>query len=232
MARKKPCKLLFYIERGGIRERKGVRAWFETPERGRKILHLPPDAQVQCGDVLFHKPQSGALSYEGWFPVIGVEVDKKEVRAECLLGRSTASILRFGHYHQHYNWGGEEKGFGLLFVCGSPAVHKELSPITYHWDTDRFSGEAEFLMCPCDIRVDDVIHYQYLRLDPPTKEQWHSRLFSYTSKEFKYRVDEISESEYEGFIKVRGSAENRSLQGWIKGTWEDFKDLNEEVCKV
>lgn len=87
-------------------------------------------------------------------------------------------------------------------------------------------------MCPCDIRVDDVIHYQYLRLDPPTKEQWYTRLFSFTSKEFKYRVDEISESEYEGFIKVRGSAENRSLQGWIKGTWEEFKDLNEEVCKV
>ena len=105
MARKKPCKLLFYIERGGIRERKGVRAWHETLEPGRKILHLPPGTQVQCGDVLFHRCRSGALPYEGWFPVIGVEVDKKRSPRGMSLGakhsidftiRALSSTLQLG----------------------------------------------------------------------------------------------------------------------------------------
>ena len=149
--------------RGFVR---GTRRW----NRGGRYCICRPVLKFNAGMFCFIDAGAGLFLMKDGSRLSGWRLIKKEVRAECLLGRSTASILRFGHYHQHYNWGGEEKGFGLLFVCGSPAVHKELSPITYHWDTDRFSGEAEFLMCPCDIRLNDVIHYQYLKYDPPTKE--------------------------------------------------------------
>lgn len=223
MARRRKSTGYVRIYRGGSSDLGREKADYARDKDGNKIVILPKTSVVQRADVLmipfWHK------SYKF---VIDVEKDKKEVRAKVLDFTGGVTVRRFGTYRYHFE-PPDRIYDGFLVVCISHAVYKPLEPLIYNWDTHLYEGQAEFLMLKNDVRPLDRIVYEYVKPDPTPPLEMFTGVANIGSviKRYRYQVDSVCDSEYEGLIKVSASADNRCTEHrsdpWeVSERWQDF----------
>lgn len=215
-----------HFRRMGAESPKREKAEYRYNEKGDAIVHLPKDSQVQLRDML--KVDTGGYLRVFFMYVVGVERDKKETRAKVLLCKGSVSITRVGRFRYNFQSPDKERD-GLLTVCIRHVVFKQLTKWIYNWDAQEFEGQAEFLMWKCDVRPLDGLIYSYFKANPIPKDgKSRADCVGGVTKEYRYKVDSVEDSEYEGLIKVTASADNRQLPERECALWQGENSVT--VC--
>lgn len=176
---------------------------FKKEKKVVKAVLFPKDARVKCGDILLEDWKGNSS-----FLVTGVQSVDDGLLVSVLKCFATVSVRRVGKYRYPFFKPDTFKD-GWLTVCLRQAVYTVLSDLVYDWNKNKYRGEADFLMSKCDVRPLDTIVLEYGTADK-------------NCKYYSYQVDTVCNSEYEGVIRVRCSAENRKFPTWVQEFWSDY----------